>query len=263
MKKRRRLYTAEGSEVEAESQTETVFEGCETGASNVDLADPSSDAICEDEDNLQNSLQGRESDNDQISFANGPDDMYYLSTCADDSSVLMQYPEVEPDLEEEVLELSDGELENDTQPDAIAPEMLYDGSQLTLESSSVLVMKFKSKHKLSNEGLQDLLHLIKLHCPTPNKCITSSYRFNNQFGENSSVQHFFCNSCFHSVDATSVIFPNVLCSSPLADSRSSFTEVPVLPQLKRLLEHELFFYSLDYLNYTDIIIKGMHLSMQT
>lgn len=120
--------------------------------------------------------------------------------------------------------------------------MLYDGSPLTVATSSVFIMKFKAKHKLSNEGLQDLLNLIKLHCPTPNKCIASSYLFNKQFGKNTGVSHYFCNSCFQAVDRDVQVCPNELCNSNLSDSRSSFTEVPIIPQLKRLLERELVIY---------------------
>ena len=111
----------------------------------------------------------------------------------------MQYPELEYEFEAQPQDLSDDELDslNDEQcQNTPAAEVLYDGSPLTVATSSILVMKFKAKHKLSNEGLQDLLNLIKLHCPTPNKCIASSYQFNKQFGKNSGVSHYFCNSCF-------------------------------------------------------------------
>ena len=120
--------------------------------------------------------------------------------------------------------------------------MLYDGSPLTAATSAVLMMKFKAKHKLSNEGLQDLLNLIKLHCPTPNKCIASSYLFNKQFGKKSEIIHYFCNSCFQTVDNDAEVCPNELCNNNLSYSRSSFTEVPIIPQLKRLLERELEIY---------------------
>jgi hypothetical protein len=106
---------------------------------------------------------------------------------------------------------------------------------LTVATSALLVMKFKAKHKVSNEGLQDLLNLIKLHCPTPNRCIVTSYLFNKQFGKNLGVSH----SYFQTIDIEAEVYPNELCRSNLSDSRSSFTEVPIIPQLKRLLKREL------------------------
>ena len=52
--------------------------------------------------------------------------------------------------------------------------LLYDGSQQTVSASSVLVLQFKMKHKLTQEALGDLLELLKLHCPSPNKCFHQS-----------------------------------------------------------------------------------------
>ena len=167
------------------------------------------------------------------------DDCYYVQ---DDGNALMQYPELEYDFEPPPQDLSDDEPEspNDEQSqNTAAEEVLYDGCPLSVATSAILVMKFKAKHKLSNEGLQDLLNIIKLHCPILNKCIASSYLFNKQFGKNPGVSHYFCNSCFQSVDLDAQVCPNELCNSNLSDSRSSFTEVPIIPQLKRLLEREL------------------------
>ena len=53
--------------------------------------------------------------------------------------------------------------------------MLYDGSFLTVSSSAVLIMKYKLRHKLTEEAIADLLRLIKLHCPSPNRSLTSVY----------------------------------------------------------------------------------------
>ena len=61
-------------------------------------------------------------------------------------------------------------------------EPLYANSPITVAESSALIMQFKMRHHLSNECLSDLLHLLKLHCPTPNKCIKSlkfTYLTNN------------------------------------------------------------------------------------
>lgn len=186
--------------------------------------DPVDDYMSNGDDDLL------EADDDDCLGANSPDDVYYV-----------QYPDMEDEFEEQSQDLSDSEAEScptDEQPEATPEEMLYPGSFLTVASSSVLIMKFKAKHKLSNDGLQDLLNLIKVHCPTPNKCITSSHLFNKQFGKNSAVSHY-CNSCFQSIDADSQVCPNELCNNILSDSYSYFTEVPVIPQLKRLLEREL------------------------
>ena len=62
-----------------------------------------------------------------------------------------------------------GHIESDDEVENIpVSRKIYEGSSLTIAASSVLLMKFRMRHNLSNEGLHDLLQLVKLHCPTPN-----------------------------------------------------------------------------------------------
>ena len=50
-------------------------------------------------------------------------------------------------------------------------EPLFDGSPVSVNESSLLIMSFAVRHQLSGVALQDLLTLITLHCPKPNNCI--------------------------------------------------------------------------------------------
>ena len=74
---------------------------------------------------------------------------------------------------------------------------LYEGSSLTLEASSVLVMQFKSRHNLTMDGLGDLLKLLKMHCPVPNQCLPTPYLFLKQFtkAKHHLEYHHFCSVC--------------------------------------------------------------------
>ena len=56
-------------------------------------------------------------------------------------------------------------------------QALYQDSSLSVSESSLLVMAFAVRHKLSGVALEDLLELIQLHCPKPNKCITEMKEF--------------------------------------------------------------------------------------
>ena len=123
-------------------------------------------------------------------------------------------------------------------------ESLYEKSSLTVSSSSVLIMKYKMRHNLTQEALADLLLLIKLHCPSPNQCLSSVYHFNKQFPDLQYpiVNHYFCNKCLHPVESTtdSRVCSNLCCMNDLSapDTSSSFIEVPLWSQLKVLLERE-------------------------
>ena len=48
---------------------------------------------------------------------------------------------------------------------------LFHGSRTSVSESALLIMAFAVRHKLPGVALQDLLCLVALHCPKPNKCI--------------------------------------------------------------------------------------------
>ena len=116
---------------------------------------------------------------------------------------------------------------------------LYDGSPITVTASNVLIMKLKMKHSLSNECVRDLLSLIKLHCPSPNNCVASLYKFTKIFGKCNTVLHFHCNTCYESVTEDDMVCKNSLCKNNLViGGRSSFIEVPIEQQLRKILERK-------------------------
>ena len=54
----------------------------------------------------------------------------------------------------------------------IDDQPIYLDAPVTVAESSLLLMAFAVRHKLSGIALEDLLELIHFHCPKPNKCIT-------------------------------------------------------------------------------------------
>jgi len=82
-------------------------------------------------------------------------------------------------------ESSDDELDDDTSSTVLdeTGQLLYDGSLLTVAASCVLIKKFALRHDLTKVAIGDLLQLIRMHCPQPNHCPTSVYRFNKQLGD--------------------------------------------------------------------------------
>ena len=53
-------------------------------------------------------------------------------------------------------------------------QFLYPGAQVTLGVSVILIMSFVVDHGQTDAALRDLLHIISLHCPSSNLCVTSS-----------------------------------------------------------------------------------------
>ncbi|KAK2562534.1 hypothetical protein P5673_014210 [Acropora cervicornis] len=73
-------------------------------------------------------------------------------------------------------------------------QALYQDSPLSVAESSLLLMAFSVRHKLSGVALEDLLELIQLHCPKPNKCITELKEFQLFFQalKHPVVKHYYC-----------------------------------------------------------------------
>ena len=161
-----------------------------------------------------------------------------LSEQEDCNTLTLDSDLFEPELEFEHGAGSDVDANDDNEKtDAVGSTPPYEGSPLTLAASSGLIMKFRMRHNLTYEGLQDLLSL-KIHCPSPNNCIISLYKFRKQFGSNSAILHYFCSACYHIVTANVFVCTNPLCKNNLAKEggRSSFIEVPVVAQFQKLLE---------------------------
>ena len=122
---------------------------------------------------------------------------------------------------------------------------LYEGSALSVCASNVLIMKYKLKHNLTQDALGDLLSLLRIHCPSPNECPPSVYKFRKHFGQLKYPinSHHFCSSCLWSIDDLSQVqsCPNPYCSKDVMFRKkavSSFIEVPIEPQLKTFFERK-------------------------
>lgn len=140
-------------------------------------------------------------------------------------------------------EYSDDHSECDqTSPAISSSALLYEGADLTVGASSVLLLQFKMKHKLTQEALGDLLELLKLHCPFPNKCFQSLYLFKKQFCDLKLpvTLHYFCSSCLQTTEDDNQKYQNPSCNKDLsaAGAKSSFIEVSIEAQQQKILHRE-------------------------
>ncbi|XP_065900912.1 uncharacterized protein [Dysidea avara] len=144
---------------------------------------------------------------------------------------------------------------------------LFEGSSLNTLTSNVLILKYSMKHKLTNDALADLLKLLKLHLPTPNHCAESVYCLRKSLDQFVTgyvhTTHYFCSSCTTEVEVNCALCPNSDCEAALVsnDSRSSFIEIPIEQQLKKIIKRnyslieDTFHKALDHISmdkYTDI-----------
>lgn len=118
---------------------------------------------------------------------------------------------------------------------------LFDGSVMTLQQSNVLIKKYVSRHNISDEGLKDLLQLIKLHCPIPNTRFTSPHIFHKEFHPETSnvVYHYYCSKCLIETEEDTKICLNQDCHNNLSGpGRCSFIEVQLIPHLCKFLQRK-------------------------
>ncbi len=118
--------------------------------------------------------------------------------------------------------------------------LVFNDCPLTVATSTLLIKKFQMRHGLTNEGLGDLLQLIRLHFPSPNRFPTSLYHFNKEIPVLREPLEFnyYCSSCLQEIDKNESRCPNGSCQKSLTakGAISSFIEVPLEPQLITVLQ---------------------------
>ena len=123
-------------------------------------------------------------------------------------------------------------------------QALYQDSPLSVAESSLLLMAFSVRHKLSGVALEDLLELIQLHCPKPNKCITELKEFQLFFQalKHPVVKHYYCPNLICKLYVGTSKPENTskcaVCGTPLTSS-FYFIEIPIVEQLRTILSGKL------------------------
>ena len=156
-------------------------------------------------------------------------------------NIIPDHTDIEEDDEGDDDELAN-EVTNNESRSRVQHELLYKEALITTSASSVLIMKYAMKHKLSREALADLLQIVKLHCPSPNNIPSSLFHFKKQFKDFQYPikYHYFCNACLSEVPKNVEFCTNQDCSYSFTEaySLSSFIELPVGLQLKSILERK-------------------------
>ena len=113
-----------------------------------------------------------------------------------------------------------------------------------MAESCLLLMAFSVHHKLSGVALEDLLELIQLYCPKPNKCITELKEFQLFFQalKHPIVKHYYCPNLSCKLYVGTLKPENTskcpVCGTPLCSS-AYFIEIPIVEQLRTILSGKL------------------------
>ena len=127
----------------------------------------------------------------------------------------------------------------------------FEGAQINMKESMLLIMTFALRHGLSGHALDDLLSLIELHCAAPNNLKTSLKGFRALFTDlNSPLQCcFYCTSCGkcwqtpQSENKPGNTPQKCTHCSRLIHNSNCFLVLPLAEQLKNVLDGEFPFYT--------------------
>ena len=123
---------------------------------------------------------------------------------------------------------------------AFITDLLYEGTQITCSESLLLTMAFALRHKISLAAVDNLLELLRIHCPEVNLVVPNIAKFQEHFRKlNHPIkQHFCCPSinCQVYVSSTAPQKDDTceVCREHLS-SKAFFIEVPVEEQLYTIL----------------------------
>ena len=120
----------------------------------------------------------------------------------------MKIKEIDDELEDTVRlvdqdENKENEDDLNASEDVCCDKPVFDGAQITLGTSILLIMTYALRYSLSGNAIADLLLLISLHCGVPNLCKTSLRSFKSVFkGLSAPVSfHRYCAYCLLLIDS--------------------------------------------------------------
>ena len=126
---------------------------------------------------------------------------------------------------------------------------LYPGAAITVKVALLLLLAFVVRHNLTKEAINDLLYLIDLLCPKPNKCCKSAYRFKKFFSFLIIPAEFkyYCQACIVPINYPLVKICSI-CKTvfSLAKSPSYFVKFSISNQIKSLFAKETFLNDIQY-----------------
>lgn len=121
---------------------------------------------------------------------------------------------------------------------------LYAGAPITVGESMLSVLSLVLAHNLSGTCLVDVLELVAMHCPQPNLCKTSLFKFKKYFSDLKSPLHrrYYCSVCLTSLNAE-----NEGCRRCQGRRGVSYyIQMPIVPQLQSLYARPGFTDKLRY-----------------
>ena len=136
---------------------------------------------------------------------------------------------------------SDAENENEACSSVQTSKHVFANCPITETTSNLLILRYSTRHNITQEAIHDLLQLLSIHCPTPNAIPRSLHSFHSSFPslQQKFTMHYFCSSCLQKLFSKQTITcPNIDCGKSLKTKRaiSSFIELSIETQITNILQ---------------------------
>lgn len=118
-----------------------------------------------------------------------------------------------------------------TEPDTVP---LYPGAPLSIKASWLSIYQYAASNRLTDHATQQLLDLMRIHCPEPNSCPPSLHKLKKELGSNDDIiSLYYCSNCLKNITTSGV------CSGRgCKRMKSQVCYFSILPFEKRL--HDIF-----------------------
>ncbi len=133
--------------------------------------------------------------------------------------------------------LNNGNLSDLSNCSEVHDEYLYEGSDISVNEFGVSLLSLKYKHKFSESAMDDILKLIKIVIPNPNKCPkTSSSLFKSFLCENISKNFETCTDC-KNID---LLTKNKICLECKTGELVPFCTFDIISQIEIILSNPIY-----------------------
>ena len=187
---------------------------------------------------------------DQANGENDPLWNEHLETCKLKFEDILKIKEIDDELEDTVCLVDQDEDDLNASEDVCYDNPIFDGAQITLGTSILLIMTYALRYSLSGNAIADLSLLVSLHCGVPNLCKTSLRSFKSMFkGLSAPVSfHRYCSYCLLLIDNESLTHcQNIYCNKELTASNAAyFLTMNVSSQLQSLFNRPGFISDLNH-----------------
>ncbi len=126
-------------------------------------------------------------------------------------------------------------------------EKLYEGAELSVFNSFLLIFQFAIRHSLTGKAFSELLQLLAVHLPPGAKHASSVYAvkqfFLKLFPSAKAQQSRYCGHCHRILRESDDVCSNQYCTNKPVEK---FLTIPIAPQLKTKLEGEYKSYGSGY-----------------